>query len=100
MCHIIFNRNIFEDKPLQKGYYHPSSPHRLNTIHNNYQVDNWYIVLRTMRRVRRGSFSSVLLMCGGVRSILLLPLVAIDNRCMYMAQVCCYVCCSDCAVVC
>ena len=30
-----------------------------------------------MRRVRRGSFSSDLLMCGGgVRSILLLPLVA------------------------
>ena len=31
-----------------------------------------------MRRVRRGSISSELLMCsGGVRSILLLPLVAI-----------------------
>ena len=31
-----------------------------------------------MRRVRRGSLSSALLMCGGgVRSILLLPLVAI-----------------------
>ena len=28
-------------------------------------------------------------MCGGgVRSILLLPVVAIDNRCMYMAHVC------------
>ena len=42
-------------------------------------------------------------MCGGVRSILLLPLVArcletID--CMYMANVCFYVCCSDCVGVC
>ena len=42
-------------------------------------------------------------MCGGgVRSILLLSLVARcilhrDNRCMYMAHVCFYVCCSDCA---
>ena len=26
---------------------------------------------------------------GGVRSILLLPLLARDNRCMYMAHVCC-----------
>ena len=39
--------------------------------------------------MRRGSISSELLMCGGgVRSILLLPLV-------YMAHVCFYVCCSD-----
>ena len=31
-------------------------------------------------------------MCGGgVRSILLLPLMARDNRCMYMAHVCFYV---------
>ena len=44
-------------------------------------------------------------MCGGgVRSILLLPLVA---RCLetidvyiYMAYVCFYVCCSDCVGVC
>ena len=49
-------------------------------------------------RVRRGSISSELLMCGGgVCSILLLPLVA---RCMYMAHVCFYVCCSDCVGVC
>ena len=41
-----------------------------------------------VRRVRRGSISSELLMCGGgVRSILLLPLVAICNRCMYMVHV-------------
>ena len=39
-----------------------------------------------VHRVRGGSISSELLMCGGgVRSILLLPLVA---RCMYMAHVC------------
>ena len=38
-----------------------------------------------------------------MRSILLLPLVARcsrDNRCMYMAHVCFYVCCSDCLRVC
>ena len=54
-----------------------------------------------VRRVRRGSISSELLMCGGgVCSILLLPLVA---RCLetidvyiYMIHVCFYVCCSDC----
>ena len=34
-----------------------------------------------MRRVRRGSLSSELLMCG---------------RCMYIAHVCFYVSCSDC----
>ena len=37
-----------------------------------------------------------------MRSILLFPLVArcIDNRCMYMAHACFYVCCSDCVGVC
>ena len=50
-----------------------------------------------MRRVILGSISSELLMCGGgVRSILLLPHVA---RCMYMAHVCFYVCCSECVAV-
>ena len=40
-------------------------------------------------------------MCGGGgRSILLLPLVARDNRYMYMAHVCFYVCCSGCVGVC
>ena len=39
-----------------------------------------------MRRVRRGSLSSELIMCGGdVRSILLLPLVA---RCLETIDVC------------
>ena len=39
-----------------------------------------------LRRVRRGSISSELLMCGGgVRSILLLPLVA---RCLDTIDVC------------
>ena len=55
-----------------------------------------------VRGVRRGSISSELLVCGGgVRSILLLPLVA---RCLEtmdnMAHVCFYVCCSDCVGVC
>ena len=51
-----------------------------------------------------GSLSSELLMCGGgVRSILLLPLVARCLEtiiCMYMAHVCLYVCCSACVWVC
>ena len=39
-----------------------------------------------MRRVRRGSISSELIICGeGVRSILLLPLVA---RCLETIDVC------------
>ena len=57
-----------------------------------------------VRRVRRGSLSSELLVCGGgVRSILLLPLVA---RCLETIDVCIwrhvcfYVCCSDCVGVC
>ena len=58
-----------------------------------------------MQRVRRGSISSVLLMGGGgVRSILLFPVVA---RCLETIDVCnvygaClfYVCCSDCMGIC
>ena len=57
-----------------------------------------------VRQVRRGSISSELLMCGGgVRSILLLPRVAI---CLETIDVCIwcmfifYICCSDCVVVC
>ena len=56
-----------------------------------------------MRRVRRGSLSSELLMCGGgVCSILLLPLVA---RCLETIDVCiwrmlAFICCSDCVGVC
>ena len=57
-----------------------------------------------VRRVRRGSISSELLVCGGgVRSILLLHLVA---RCLETIDVCIwrmfvfYVCCSDCVGVC
>ena len=38
-----------------------------------------------VRRVRRISYSSELLVCGGVRSILLLPLVA---RCLETIDVC------------
>ena len=46
-----------------------------------------------------GSISSELLMCGGgVRSILLLPLVAscLETIDVCMAHVCFYICCSDC----
>ena len=53
-----------------------------------------------MRRVKRGSISSVLLMCGGgVRSILILPPVARDNMYAYGACLFC-ICCSDCVGVC
>ena len=53
-----------------------------------------------VRRVRRGSISSELLLCGGgVRSIFR-HLATRDNRCVYMAHVCFYVCCSDCVWVC
>ena len=48
-----------------------------------------------VRRVRRGSLSSELLMCGGgVRSILLLPLVA---RCLETIDVCIWRICVLCA---
>ena len=58
--------------------------------------DLFVLSLARVRRVGRRSLSSELLMCvGGVHNILLLPLVARDNRCMYMAHVCFYVCCSD-----
>ena len=54
-----------------------------------------------VRRVMRGSISSELLMCcRGARSILLFPLVPRDNRCVYMAHVCFYVCCGDGVGVC
>ena len=47
------------------------------------------MVIIIFRRVRRESISSDLLICGGgVRSILLLPIVARHYRCMYMAHVC------------
>ena len=55
-----------------------------------------------VQRVRRGSISSELLTCGGgVRSILLFPLLA---RCLETIDVCIwcslyYVCCSDCVGV-
>ena len=48
--------------------------------------------------MRRGSISTELLMCGGgVRSILLLTLVA---RCLKTIDVGFYVCCNDCVGVC
>ena len=48
--------------------------------------DLFVLIWASVRRVRRGSLSSELLMCGGgVRSILLLPLVA---RCLETIDVC------------
>ena len=48
--------------------------------------DLFFLSWARVRRVRRGSISSELLMCGGgVRSILLLPLVA---RCLETIEVC------------
>ena len=56
-----------------------------------------------VRRVRRGSISSELLLCGG--GVVSTVIASCDwihrnNRCMYMAQVCFYLCCSDCVGVC
>ena len=66
--------------------------------------DSFVLSWARVRRVRRGILSSELLMCGGgVRSILLLPLVA---RCLETIDVCIwhmfvfYVCCSECVGVC
>ena len=48
--------------------------------------DLFVLSLARMRRVRRGSLSSELLMCGGgVRNIVLLPLV---TRCLETIDVC------------
>ena len=50
------------------------------------ECDLFVLSWASVRRVRRGSFSSELLMCGGgVHSILLLPLVA---RCLDTIDVC------------
>ena len=50
------------------------------------KVDLFVLKWARVRRVRRGSLSSELLMCGGgLRSILLLPLVA---RCLETIDVC------------
>ena len=65
--------------------------------------DYFFLSLERVRRVRRGSISSELLMCGGgVHSILLLPLV---GRCIETKDVCIwrmfvFVCCSDCGNIC
>ena len=66
--------------------------------------DLFFLSWARVQRVRRGSLSSELLMCGGgVCSILLLLLVAICletiDVCIWQ-HVCFYVCCSDCVGVC
>ena len=60
--------------------------------------DLFVIKWARVRRVRRGSISSELLLCAGdMHIILLLYLVArfIETIDMHMAHVCFYVCCSD-----
>ena len=49
------------------------------------KVELFVLSWARVRRVRRGSLPSQLLMCGGVRSILVLPLVA---RCLEPIDVC------------
>ena len=65
-----------------------------STLYDLYDLrkgDLFVLCWARVRRVRRGSLSSELLVCGGgVR----------DNICMYMVYVCFYVCCSDCVEVC
>ena len=59
---------------------------RLCEIYNMRKGDLFVLSWARVRRVRRGSISSELLMCGGgVRNILLLPLVA---RCLETIDVC------------
>ena len=54
------------------------------TVYDLRRGDTFVLSWARVRRMRQGNRSSELLMCGGgVRSILLLPLVA---RCMYMAH--------------
>ena len=63
--------------------------------------DLFVLTWARVQRLRRGSISSEMLMCGGgERSILLLLLLPLDNRCMYMAHFCFDVGCSDCVGVC
>ena len=50
--------------------------------------------------MRQGSISSEPLMCGGVCAVFCYCLLRLDNRCMYIAQVCFYACCSDSGWVC
>ena len=64
------------------GYVLPSTLCKYDLRKGDFFVLSWARV----RRVRRGSLSSELLVCdGGVRSILLLPLVA---RCLETIDVC------------
>ena len=66
--------------------------------YNFRKVDLFVLSWARVRRVRRGSISSELLMYGGgVYSILLLPIVArcINNRCIYIWHRI-FVCCRDC----
>ena len=65
---------------LQRGYSGDGCDLSSTLCKYDFRKGNLFVLSRTrVRRVRRGSISSVLLMCGGgVRSILLLPLVAIS----------------------
>ena len=85
---------------LQRG--HSGNGSDLASTLCNY--DLFVLSWARVRQVKRGSISSELLMCGGgVRSILLLPLVARCleiTYCLYMAHICFYICCSDCVGVC
>ena len=63
------------------------------------QGDLFVLSWASVRRVRRRSISSELLMSGGgVRSMLLLPLVSrcLDTIDVCIWHVCFYVCCSNC----
>ena len=90
---------------LQKGYSGDGCDLASTLCKYDLRKGDLFVLSCTrVRRVRRVSISSELLMCGGsVRSILLFPLVATflrDNRCIHMAHVCFYVCCSECVGFC
>ena len=82
-----------KDLPLKKG---PIVEYKVNS--RVMRRKPTYMGWARVRRVRRGSISSELLMCGGgVHSILLLPL---DNRC-YVYGACLFLCLLyDCVGVC
>ena len=86
---------------LQGGHSGDSCDLTSTLCKNDLRKGDLFVLCWT--RVRRGSISSGLLMCGGCAQCFAIAACGYmpgDNRCMYMAHVCFYVCCSDCVGVC
>ena len=73
---------------LQRGYSGDGCDLASTLCKYDLRKGDWFVLSWAMvRRVRRGSISSELLVCGGgVRGILLLPLVA--SSCLETIDVC------------